>query len=67
MEISELINRYCRVVGEINSINDYLEECKSRFYCGGHSFESVYKSNFDELAELHKEFIELHKSLNTPQ
>lgn len=67
MNLSESINRYCQVIKEINELNDYLETCRSRFYDGGHSFEEVYKSDFVKLEELQKEFLELHKLINTPQ
>jgi hypothetical protein len=59
--MDEHVNRLCKLVVEINEINNKLEKEKSNFYDGGHSFEEIMESEIAVLEKLQTELKELLK------
>ena len=57
------IKRFCAIISEINSINNYLDEEKGSFYYGGHSFEECYAYDIEKLVKLQDEFKSLFKKI----
>jgi hypothetical protein len=62
--IDENINRFCKIVNEVNELNLELETQKNNFYSGGYSFEEVYESEINKLINLQKELKVLMKLIN---
>jgi len=65
--VDENIKQFCRLITQINSMNDYLAKSHDDFYSGGHPFDEVYKSDLEDLDKLQGEFKTVFKKLNNEQ
>lgn len=62
--LDENVNKFCKLIAKINTLNDYLEEEYKTFYYGGYSFEKCYEIEFKELQNSQNELKEIIKKLN---
>lgn len=61
------IKRFYILIGEIKEINEQLDNERSDFYDGGHSFEDCNRFLFEELKEKEEEFTKILVNLSNRQ
>lgn len=64
--IDQNIKRFCKVVSEINTLNDKLDKERSKFYDGGSSFDYQYRVDIEDLQAYEDEFRKLIKKVQRP-